>query len=162
MWSQYHLLAHVYTYDSYSQVQGFVCVCVFVWAHVSRDVAALHGATLPMTVTAVEGVTLWQSQRGLELSCSSAPSSALCRGEGGTLFLCLDPLPQNPPTGLASALCRQCPPAAVFGKQKEVPLGAAGGGRSCPAVGSTPTRGNQLKEAQAFRGPGFWRHADQG
>lgn len=90
---------------------------------------------LPMTVTAVEGVTLWQSQRGLELSCSSTPSSALCRGEGGTLFLCLDPLPQNSPAGLASALCHQCPPAAAFGKQKEVPLGAAGGGAELPSSG---------------------------
>lgn len=90
---------------------------------------------LPMTVTAVEGVTQWQSRRGLELSCSSAPSSALCRGEGGTLFLCLDPLPQNPPAGFASALCRQCLPAAAFGKQKEVPLGAAGGGAELPSSG---------------------------
>lgn len=63
----------------------------------------------PLPMTVVEGVTLWLSPRGLELSCSSPPSSALCRGEGGTLFLCLDPLPQNPLAGLASALCRQCP-----------------------------------------------------
>lgn len=89
---------------------------VSVWARVSRDVATLHGATPPhdSNCSGGGGVALWQLQRGLELSCSSSPSSALCRREGGTLFLCLDPLPQNPLASLASALCHQCPPAAAF------------------------------------------------
>lgn len=167
MWSQHHLLAHVYTYDSYSRVQGLVCVCVFVWAHESRDVAALHGATPPhdsncsgggdpVAVTEGSGALLQQRSQ-----LSPVPW-------GGRYTL---PLP-GPIASKSSCWPRLCPlpPVPTSCSLWEAKRGASWsswwGGRAaqqwvaCPP-GVISSRRPRLLEAPDFGGPGCWRHADQ-
>lgn len=66
---------------------------------------------------------------------------------------CLKILPLASPLPSAASAYQLQP----LGSKKRCLLEQLVGGQSCPAVGNMPTRGNQLKEAQAFGGPGFYR-----